>query len=308
MANKECNFDLVIVGAGPAGLSAAVWSADLGLKSIVLEKEGEYGGQLLHIYNHINNYVGCAAVDGRELRDRFLETLRKSKAAFENGITVAEIDTESLSVENSDRIRYFGKNIVFATGVRRRRLNIPGESDFIGKGILVSGAKERSEVAEKTVAIIGGGDAALENSLILAETAKRVYVIHRRADLRARSEFIERAADNPRIEFILNTEVRAINGDQVLESIELKDQGTNSLASLPIDRLLVRIGVIPNSELLKGKCRLDTDGYVIADKLGRTNIPGLYAIGDVANPVSPTIATSVGSAASAIKHIASLRH
>ena len=305
MAKMEPDVDVLIVGAGPAGLSAAVWSAELGLSSIVLEKEGECGGQLLHIYNHINNYIGCSASDGRELRDRFLETVSKSEAAIESGWTVTEIDSENLSVGDADGNRFFAKNMVFATGVRRRQLNIPGESEFLGKGILLSGAKERADVADKTVAIIGGGDAALENSLILAETARRVYVIHRRGHFRARSEFVERAAEHSRIEFILNTRVGAIDGDQMLDSINLT--GANGPAKLPVDRLLIRVGVIPNSELLKGKCALDAAGYVIADHVGRTNVPGLYAIGDVANPISPTIATSVGSAASAIKHIASRR-
>ncbi len=304
MVQKNANFDVLIVGAGPAGLSAAIWCSDLGLSSVVLEKGPEKGGQLLHIYNEINNYPGCSASEGRELRDDILKTLSKSQASFVHDTEAIELDTGRMTIEAADGQKYQGKKIIFATGVRRRRLNIPGESEFAGKGILTSGARDRMDVSEKTVAIIGGGDAALENSLILAENADRVYVIHRRGELRARKEFIDKASENSRIEFILSTEVTAINGRGKLGSLDLIDKRTGAAFNLNVDRLLIRIGVEPNSELLKNKCELDDAGYVIVDRVGRSTVPGIYAAGDVANPVSPTIATSVGTAAAAVKDIA----
>ena len=304
MVQRDANFDVIIVGAGPAGLSAAIWCCDLGLSSVVLERGPEKGGQLLHIYNQINNYPGCSANEGRELRDGILENLSKSRASFVHGAEVVELDTESMTVEAADGQKYTGKKVVFATGVRRRRLNVPGESEFEGKGILISGARDRMDVSEKTVAIIGGGDAALENSLILAENADRVYVIHRRGELRAREGFVHKARENSRIEFILSTEVTAMKGERMLESLELKDLRTGATSNLKTDRLLIRIGVEPNSELLKNKCELDDAGYVVVDRVGRSSVPGVYAVGDVANPVSPTIATSVGTGAAAVKSIA----
>jgi thioredoxin reductase (NADPH) len=305
MVGENVNFDVIIVGAGPAGLSAAIWCSDVGLSSVVLEKGPEKGGQLLHIYNQINNYPGCSASEGPEFRDDILKTLSNCRATFVHGADVIDIDTESMTVEVARGQKYTGKKVIFASGVRRRRLGIPGESEFEGKGILVSGARDRTAVSGKTVAIIGGGDAALENSLILAENADHVYVIHRRGDLRARKKFVDTAAKNSRIEFILSSEVTAIKGGQKLESIDLKDQRTDATSSLSIDRLLIRIGVEPNSELVNDKCELDDAGYVVVDRVGRSSIPGIYAVGDVANPVSPTIATSVGTGAAAVKDIAS---
>ena len=304
MVPENANFDVLIVGAGPAGLSAAIWCSDLGLSALVLEKGPEKGGQLLHIYTEINNYPGCLASVGRELRDDILKTLSNSRASFIHGADVAELDPGSMTIETAEGQRYTGQKIIFATGVRRRRLNVPGESEFEGKGILISGARDRMEVAGEIVAIVGGGDAALENSLILAENADRVYVIHRRGDLRARKEFIDKARENPRIEFVFSNEVTAIKGDRMLRSLDLKDRQAGT-SNLKIDRLLIRIGVEPNSDLLEHKCELDDAGYVIVDRVGRSSSPGIYAVGDVANPVSPTIATSVGTGAAAVKDIAS---
>lgn len=305
MAQEIANFDVIIVGAGPAGMSAAVWCSDLGLRAVVLETGPEKGGQMLSIYNQIDNYPGRPASDGRELRDEFLKSLSNCQACFVHDAAAIGLDPKSMTVEATDGRKYTGKKIVVATGIRRRRLNVPGESEFEGKGILISGARDRMDVSGKTAAIIGGGDAALENSLILAEKAERVYVIHRRGELRAREKFVEKAKENSRIEFILSTEVAAIKGDRMLGSLDLKDRSSGTISQLRIDRLLIRIGVEPNSELLKNKCALDDAGYVIVDRVGRSSVPGLYAVGDVANPVSPTIATSVGTGAAAVKDIAS---
>jgi len=305
MIPENANFDVLIVGAGPAGLSAAIWCSDLGLSALVLEKGPEKGGQLLHIYNEINNYPGCSASAGRELRDEILKTLSNSRAGFVHGAEVAELYPESMTIETAEGQKYIGQKIIFATGVRRRRLNVPGESEFEGKGILGSGARDRAQVAGETVAIIGGGDAALENSLILAKNAERVYVVHRRGDLRARKEFVDKARENPRIEFLFSNEVTAIKGDRMLRSLDLKDHRNGTTSNLKIDRLLIRIGVEPNNDLLKNKCELDDAGYVIVDRVGRSSLSGIYAVGDVANPTSPTIATSVGTGAAAAKDIAS---
>ena len=305
MDDKSSTYDVIIVGSGPAGLSAAIWCSDLGLSSVVLEKEAEKGGQLLHIYNSINNYPGCSAANGLELRDRFLESVSKSHANFVDCAEITGIGAKNMSVVAKDGRQFSGRSLMLATGIRRRRLNLPGESRFAGKGILESGTKEKNDVSNRTVAIVGGGDAALENSLILAQKAQKVYVIHRSGDFRARNEFVSKAIEHPRIEFIFDNEVTAINGSDALDSLDLLDRLSGESRVLPVDRLLVRIGVEPNSELFRDQVELDNMGYVVVDRSGRTNTPGVYAVGDVANPISPTIATSVGSAAAAVKHIAS---
>lgn len=303
-AGKE-NFDVLIIGAGPAGLSAAIWCADLGLRAAVFEKGPEAGGQLLSIYNPITNYPGLITENGRALRDRFMETFENTKVPLMLSTEIAAIDVEKTSIITADGGQYFARAVIFATGVRRRRLNVPGEDKFRGKGIIESGSRDKLFVRDKIVAIIGGGDAALENALILAEHASRVHVIHRRNKFRAREDFVKQAAQNPKIDFIFDTGITAIDGTESVNSISLLNQKTQQASLLPVDELLIRIGVEPNTDLLQGKIELDADGYAVVDPTGQTSAPGVYAVGDSANPISPTIATAIGTAASAVK---AMRH
>src|SRR5687767_11577900 len=189
MTEINPSADVLIIGAGPAGMSAAVWCVDLGLNSIVLEKEVEAGGQLLRIYNPVTNYLGLETANGREMLDHFLRTLKKAGPQICLTSAIAEIDPASLSAATTAGDRLKARAVIIATGVRRRKLNLPGEEIFAGKGIIDSGSNEKEQARGKTVVIAGGGDAALENALILAEFASQIYVVHRGPRFRARREF-----------------------------------------------------------------------------------------------------------------------
>lgn len=305
--NLENNeFDAVIIGAGPAGLSAAIWCRDLGLKAVILEKGSEPGGQLLQVYNPITNYPGVRTANGREMRDLFMETARSYGVDVLLSTEIVGIETEELSVITASGGRYGARAIILATGVRRRRLNIPGEAELAGKGIIESGSRDKDSTRGQTVAIVGGGDAAVENALILADHAERVYVIHRKSALSARDEFVKRAVETRSVEFVMDTAVTRINGSDSVESVELTDQKTKATRTLSTDRVLIRIGVEPNSQLLAEKADLDPNGYVLTNPSNRTSAAGIYAVGDVANPIAPTISTAAGDGASAGKAIHNL--
>ncbi len=221
MSKKSFDADVIIIGAGPAGLSAATWCVELGLDTIIFEKEAEPGGQLLRIFNPVTNYLGLETANGRELRDHFLHTFESRKPVTRLSAKITEIDPVGKSIVTTGGDRLTARALIIATGVRRRRLNVPGEEKFIGKGIIDSGSKEKEKAENKRVVIVGGGDAALENALILADFASKVYVVHRRSELSARSEFTEKARQNPKIEFRLETVVNAIKGGSKVESVEL---------------------------------------------------------------------------------------
>lgn len=306
MRAEKSDFDVIIVGAGPAGVSAAIWCADLGLTAVVLEKQPEPGGQLLWIHNPITNYPGLFAKNGLELRDRFMESFDRFDIPLMLSAEVAKIDTDDTSVTLADGRRITAKHIILATGVRRRKLNVPGEEEFQGKGILESGARDKHLVKGKAVAIIGGGDAALENASILAEYASRVYVIHRGGEFSARENFVRAAAENPKIQLILETVVTKINGRGRVESVELLDRKSGRSRELSVNLLLPRIGVAPNTDLLIGQAELDSKGYVKVDHFGNTSEQNVFAIGDAANPVSPTVASAAGAGATAAKAAARL--
>ncbi len=300
---NSVSFDVIIIGGGAAGISAAMWCDELKLKSLLLESNPELGGQLLWTHNKIENYLGSKAGNGIELRNRFVEQMKDREFSFRLNASIKKIDLAEkiITLKNGETLA--AKSLIIATGVRRRTLGIEGEDRFKDKGILSSGKRDKDLVYGKTVLIIGGGDAALENSLILAETAAKVYVAHRRKEFRARSEFIEAAKVNKKIEFLYETSLKKIIGNEKIESVELKNINENENYSLPIDAVLFRLGVEPNTSFLGEQIAKDKNGYIIIDSFCATNIKGIYAVGDVANPISPTISSAVGMGATSIKAI-----
>lgn len=295
-------FDVIVIGAGPAGMSAGIWCADLGLTVAVVDGANESGGQLLSIFSPIVNYPGVSAENGLELRDRFVESAERLGVVPIFGTEIVAFDVAGKTVTDQKRQRYSANHFVFATGVRRRKLGVPGEDDFAQKGILFSGMRDKRLVRGKTVAIIGGGDAALENAIILADHASRVYVIHRREVFGARPDFVRAAAAKPNVEFILDSSVHGVEGQEFVSSIKLSGK-LGERVDVPVDAVLIRIGVEPNNSLLIGKAKLDETGYVLTDRSGQTTIPNVYAIGDVADRLSPTIASAVGMGSTVAKSI-----
>ncbi len=300
---KNRHFDVVIVGGGPAGLAALLWSVDLGLAAVLFEKKAEFGGQLLRTYNPVTNYPGARAANGRELRNVFLRQLSERDALRCADAEIVATDLEARSVTTGDGSVYSGHAVILATGVRRRRLGVPGEEELRGHGVLDSGVKQRDEVAGRHVVIVGGGDAALENALLLADRAAKVSVVHRRDIFTARKDFLERASQNPRIEFLTNAVLRSIDGEGAVGTVTLEDVRSGKRSTLAADRVLIRVGVQPNTELFRGQIELDDDAYVVTDRNCATSRPDIYAIGDVANPRTPTIAAAVGQASVAVKAI-----
>ncbi len=294
-------FDVVIIGGGVAGLSAALWCDELGLDAILLESSHELGGQLLWTFNAIENHLGVKAENGRQMRDIFVEQAKERKFEIRLDTIVKDVDLANKTVFINDDEAVRVKAIVIATGIKRRELNVEGEKEFRGKGIISSGKKEGKLVKDKTVAIIGGGDAAFENCQILSEYASKIYLIHRSKEFRARDEFVIPAKENEKVTLLTETAVEKIIGNNHIEALELKDKSNNEIYKLETDFVLLRIGVQPNTELFKGQLDLDERGYVEVDSRCETSIEQVYAIGDVANPASPTISTAVGMGATAIK-------
>ena len=293
-------YDVLILGGGPAGMTAAIWSAQLGLNPALVEQRGEFGGQLARIFNPIENYPGVAAADGNELRNLFMRSLDRCRFERRSKTQVVKVDlaAKQMFLENGESLA--GRAIIVATGVRRRRLGIEGEDAFAGRGVMASGAGEKERVRGKRVVIVGGGDAALENSLILSEFAREVTVIHRRNDFSAREEFVNEARKRTNVRFEFETVAQRIVGNKSVEGIELR-KADGSFYLIETDHVLIRVGVVSNADLLKGQVQLDEQGYGVVDTACRTSIPGVFLAGDVANPTSPTIATAVGMGATAAK-------
>ena len=296
--------DCIIIGAGPAGLSAALWCDELGLDTLVLEEHSETGGQLLWIYNAIENYLGLRARDGRELRDRFSEHV---EAADFDLWTDAEIESINLNAKlirlrSGEELRAIF--LIIATGVRRRRLGIPGETELAGAGVFESGTRDRAELAGRDVCVIGGGDAAAENALMLAEVCPTVTLVHRGKRLSARREFADRLKSEHRITTFTESRVARIIGEEKVEAVEIVREGGLKPFQVAVQGVVVRIGVEPNTEMFRDELRTDERGYIVVTSEQETSITNVFAIGDVANPLAPTIAGACGAGATAAKVIA----
>jgi thioredoxin reductase (NADPH) len=303
MVEKNSKFDVIILGGGPAGLSAMLWCADLGMNAILIEKNAEFGGQLLQIHNTIKNYLGVETANGRALRDTFMQQIDVSKTSFVTGADVIDANLAKKIVTLTDGRIFSGGAIFLATGVRRRKLSVPGEEEFRGRGILESGVKAVEEMKGKTVLIVGGGDAALENAVVLSRTADKVYVVHRRASFSARAEFVSSAAEKENIHLVLDTVVTEIMGTQYVETAAVKHLTLGSFSQIPTDAVLIRIGVQPNTELFRDQLDLDAAGYIRIDSRCATSLERVFAGGDVANSTFPTISSAAGNGSAAVKVI-----
>lgn len=296
--------DVLIIGAGPAGLSAARWCDELGLDTLVLEQASETGGMLLSVHNRIENHLGVTAANGRELRDRFLEQTKDAEFDLWTNVEIAGIDLRAHRVVLRSGEELPAISIIIASGTRRRRLGIPGEAEFAGRGMIESSTRDREFFAGKDVCVIGGGDAAAENALLLAEVCPTVTMVHRGRHLRARREFAERLGTNHCITVFRESSVQRIIGNEEIEAVEILRGGAIKPFQMAVKGVLVRAGFEPNTDLIRDQLQVDDQGYVVVNRQQETSVPNVFAIGDVANPLAPTISGAVGGGATTAKVIA----
>src|ERR1043165_8124556 len=296
--------DVIIIGAGPAGLSAAFWCDELGLDTLVLEQAEQIGGQLHRVYNSINNYLGLKTRNGRELLEYFSADVDDAAFDLWTGAQIDSVDLRAkrISLASGEQLQSIA--IVIATGVRPRSLNISGEREFAGKGMIESATRDKDLLAGQDVCVVGGGDAAVENALLLAEVCPTVTVVHRGKKLRARREFVERLQPNHAVTvFTESVLTRIIGGDRV-EAVEIMRKEGLKPFQLAVRGLLIRIGVEPNTDLFREQLEVDQHGYVTVTSEQQTSVAMVFACGDVSNPLAPTISGATGAGAPPAKGIA----
>lgn len=293
-------LDVVIIGAGPAGLSAGIWARTLGLRYAIVEASPVSGGQLRRVYNRVVDYPGDTFVDGSELADRLARHAESLGVVVQTSHSATAVDLETGIVKTGDT-ELDARFILLCTGVRPRVLGVPGESEFVGRGVSPSASRYAEQFSGERVLVVGGGDAAFEEALILAEVCEHVTLVHRSGCFRARSEFQSRVAASARIDTILFCELVAIEGEQTVERARLRRGGEEWTTG--VGGVFVCAGVVPNSELVAGQAALDDSGYVTVDARFRASHGRLYAAGDVRSGSSLTIAAAVGEASSAVKDI-----
>jgi thioredoxin reductase (NADPH) len=289
-------FDVAIIGAGPAGLSAAIYAARGGLKTIVFEK-GLVGGQII-VTSEVENYPGFEeTLSGFEI----MEKMRLQALKFDSVIrseSVKGIAFEGLcKIIETEENEYRVKSIIIATGAHPRKLNVPGEEKFTGRGVSYCATCDGALYRNKIVAVNGGGDSAVEEAMFLTKFAQKVYIIHRRDSLRAVHSIQQRAFKNPKLEIIWDTVVQEVNGDNQVKSLTLYNKKTDQVSELAVDGLFIYVGIIPNNDLFESRITLDNQGFVITNEEMETNIPGVYAAGDIRKKLLRQVVTATSDGA-----------
>ena len=274
-------YDVIVVGGGPAGMSAALYARRSGLSVLVLEKVSE-GGQML-LTDTIENYPGFGRVKGDDLSKRLKEHAESFSAEFEFGEVVKIEDpySDEKKVVLRDGRIVKSKVVILAMGASPKELGVPGEKEFQAKGVSYCAVCDGHLFAGKHVAVIGGGDTAIEEALFLSNIAEKVTVVHRRDKLRAVKYLQDRAFENEKIDFVWNSVVREIRGDEKVKSIILENLKTGNLNEYPVDAVFVSIGLKPASDIVKDIVKMDENGFIFTDDNMETNVKGIFAAGDV---------------------------
>jgi thioredoxin reductase (NADPH) len=300
---------VVIVGGGPAGLTAGIYAGRAQLEPLLLVGS-VLGGQCILTYQ-LENYPGFPdSISGQEL----IELMQRQAERFSTRMlyeeaTGVDLSGSPLEVHTLERT-YQAQSLIVATGVSSRKLGVPGESEFIGRGVSYCAVCDGFFYRGKRVAVVGGGDAAVKEGLFLTRFAQQVTIIHRRDRLRATQVLQERAFANDKIDFVWDSVVQEIVGNQLVSGVQVRNVKTDAVQTLPVDGVFVYIGSIPNTGFLEGALDLDEQGFIVADERGHTSRPGVFAAGDARRGVLRQVATAVGSGAVAAteaeEHVAEL--
>ncbi len=283
--NKTINlnilWDVVIIGGGPAGLNAALYSARKGLKVLMIAKD--IGGQL-HNTSTVDNYLGFENITGKELSDQLYQHVKKQNVEFLVDEHVITIDKEGLDFKliTDKKNQLTTKTILISTGGSPRKLGIPGEDKFAGRGVSYCTICDAPFFKNKDVIVVGGGNGAMDSVLDLLPWAKSITLIHR-SQFRADQYLIDKVKEIPNLKIHLQTEIKAMHGKDQLESVTLWHKDTNTEEVLQTDGVFISIGVIPNTTFLNQLVSLNSFGEIIVDEVGKTSVKGIYAAGDVTN-------------------------
>lgn len=328
-------IDALILGGGLAGLSAAVALRGFGLDVAIVEESLRPGGQIHEIHASIRDYPMAYGLDGARFAAQLLAEARAAGLSILVGSPVTAVSARGRWVERADappvdappvdagpkraaanagpkraatdagpkrgaaarpeRLR--ARTLLIATGLRRRALDVPGESELLGHGVSHSANRDHTLFTGRPVVVVGGGTAAVEDALLCAEVGSEVTLVHRSARFRARTDFLARAREHPRIRIVTNAEVRRIGGVGRVEEVELRSRGSGRIRRIPAAGVFVRIGWDPRTELLRGQIALDRAGYVRVKSGCATSVPGVWAAGDVCSPRCPTLANAAGQGA-----------
>ncbi len=298
-AEKEKRmYDLIIVGSGPAGLSAAVYGKRAGLNLLVLERAPMSGGQVLNTYE-VDNYLGMPGINGFDMGMQFRAHADRLGVEFREAEAQAIADGGDRMILRVKDGELEAKTVILATGAVHAHLGVPGEEELAGMGVSYCATCDGAFFRGRTVAVVGGGDVALEDAIYLARSCEKVYLIHRRDELRGAKILQEELQKLSNVEILYSCTVEEIQGEEAVESLRVKKKKTGEVFRLPVQGIFVAVGIRPNTELVRGLVECDEGGYVLAGEDCATTVPGLFAAGDVRSKPLRQIVTAVADGANA---------
>ncbi len=296
-------YDVVIMGSGPAGLCASIYAKRAGLKSVTVEKSPMSGGQVLNTYE-VDNYPGLPGINGFDMGMKFREHADKLSCEFvnDNVVSVTPVSGEGFEIHMESGVLKT-KTVVAAMGASHAKLGIPGEEELSGMGVSYCATCDGAFFKGRTTAVIGGGDVAVEDAIFLARGCEKVYLIHRRDELRAAKILQEELLSLPNVEVIWDTVVERINGEDQVESVSVKNKKTGEEKKIAVDGVFVAVGILPQSEIMIDVTDCDEKGYLIAGEDCVCSTPGIFAAGDIRTKKLRQIITAAADGANAITSV-----
>ena len=292
-------YDLIIIGSGPAGLSAAVYGIRAGLDLLVLEKQPMSGGQVLNTYE-VDNYLGLPGINGFDRGMQFREHADKMGVEFAEAEVTSVIDKGDIKEVITDAGTYQARTLILASGAQHAKLGVPGEEELTGMGVSYCATCDGAFFKNRTVAVVGGGDVAVEDAIFLARNCEKVYLIHRRDELRAADVLQKSLLALPNVEVLWSHVVEEICGEDMTESLQIKDVKTGEVKNLPVSGIFVAVGIVPQTDIYKGLVEMNQGGYIIAGEDCVTSAAGIYAAGDCRAKNLRQIITAVADGANAV--------
>lgn len=290
------DYDVVILGGGPAGLSAGLYASRANLSTAIVDVS-ILGGQPSN-YLELENYLGFGKIGGYDLMEKFenhADNFGVNKYPMQEILLIDLVPNPKIIKTKDSEFR--AKTVIIATGAKPMQLGVRGEREFVGRGVSYCAVCDGAFYQDKIVAVVGGGNSAVEEAMYLTRFASKVYLIHRRDELRADKIVQSRAFDNPKLHFIWNSTVEEIQGDDVVKSLVVKNVKTAEISNLGVDGVFPYIGITPNVEFVNGQVEQDSHGFIVTDNTMMTSIAGVYAVGDVRNTPLRQVITAVSDGA-----------
>lgn len=291
-------YDLIIIGSGPAGLSAAIYGKRAGLKLLVLEKQPMSGGQVLNTYE-VDNYLGLPGINGFDMGMQFREHADKMGVEFIEAEVTSVINEGSVKKVVTDAGTYEARTLILASGAEHAKLGVPGEEELAGMGVSYCATCDGAFFKNRTVAVVGGGDVAVEDAIFLARTCEKVYLIHRRDELRAADVLQKALFALPNVEILWNHVVEKICGEDMTESLQIKNLKTEETSTLPVAGVFIAVGIVPQTQIYEGLVEKNASGYIVAGEDCATSAEGIFAAGDCRTKNLRQIITAVADGANA---------